>query len=79
MGRPIFVRWLWMMAAALFIVLAVPAVSRAQDGQGQDGQGQDQGQGQQVPQFDMGTAAAAVALLAGGFTVLKARRRRRAG
>ena len=64
-----------MMAAALFIVLAVPAISRADDGQGQDGQGQDQ----RVPQFDMGTAGAALALLAGGFAVLKARRRRRAG
>jgi len=69
-----------MMAAALFIVLAVPAVSRAQGGQGQDGQGQDgQGQDRRVPQFDMGTAGAALALLAGGFMVLKARRRRRAG
>ena len=77
MRRPIVVRWLWTMAAALVIVLAVPAVSQAQDGQGQDGQGQDQGHG--VPQFDMGTAGAALALLAGGFTVLKARRRRRAG
>jgi len=70
------------MAAALFIVLAVPAVSRAQDGQGQDGQGQDgqgQDQGHRAPQFDMGTAGAALALLAGGFLVLKARRRRRAG
>jgi hypothetical protein len=77
------------MAVALFIVSAVPAVSRAQhghghgedgqgeDGQGQDGQGQDEGRG--VPEFDIATAGAAVALLAGGFQVLNARRRRRAG
>jgi hypothetical protein len=61
-------------AFALLIALALPAASRADDGQGQDGQGQD---GHGVPQFDMGTAGAAFTLLAGSFLVLKARRQRR--
>ena len=72
MRRSTFVRWLWTVAVALFIAWALPAVSRASNEEGGDPPPNDD-----VPEFDMGTAGAAVALLSGGILVLKARRRRR--
>ena len=90
MRRSSFLVRLFMVpCAALLITFASPAVARETDGRGGDrgsgedpgrggeGEGEGEGEGHSVPEFDLGTASAAFALLSGGLVVFNARRKQR--
>jgi hypothetical protein len=67
MHRRIFIRTVWALSTTMFIALVSPSVAW----------GQCEGEEPNVPEFDLSSAGAAIAMLAGSVSVLTARRKRR--